>query len=41
MRGNYYTLKFAREAKERPTEWIIVPDGHQYKLLFVGKGSQS
>lgn len=25
-RANYYTLKFKRAQKERPRDWIIVPD---------------
>lgn len=35
---NYYAIKFEREAKARPTDWMIVPSGRGYRLVFVGGG---
>jgi hypothetical protein len=33
---NYYETKFAREAKENPTEWIIAPNGRGgYRLIEI------
>lgn len=35
---NAYEAKFAREAKDDPTDWIIQPIGnHKFQLLFIGK----
>jgi len=34
---NYYDAKFAREAKENPTDWIIVPAGRgEVNLVRIG-----
>lgn len=34
---NYYDAKFAREAKENPTDWIIVPAGRgEVNLVHIG-----
>ena len=34
---NYYDAKFAREAKERPVDWIIIPTGYmRYRLVNIG-----
>ena len=33
----YYAAKFAREARENPTHWIIVPSGNGwYELRKMG-----
>lgn len=33
---NYYEAKFAREAKENPTDWIIAPNGRGgYRLIEI------
>lgn len=31
--NNYYTVKFEREAKLNPAEWVIVPKNGKYKLM--------
>lgn len=35
---NYYEAKFAREAKERPTDWLIVETARpgRYTLRYTG-----
>lgn len=34
---NYYEAKFAREAKERPTDWLIIENSRGFfKLIQVG-----
>ena len=34
---NHYEAKFAREAKEHPTNWIIAPNGSNgVKLVRIG-----
>lgn len=33
---NEYEAEFAREAKDKPTDWLIVPAGRGYKLVYVG-----
>lgn len=30
----YYDAKFAREAKQHPADWIILPDG---RLHYIGR----
>ena len=33
---NYYEAKFARERKERPTDWLIVESGaNAFRLLEI------
>ncbi len=35
---NQYAAKFAREAKDNPTDWVIRPIGnHEFELMFIGK----
>ena len=34
--GNYYELKFERERRPRPVDWIIVPAGRLFKMVRVG-----
>lgn len=34
----YYEAKFIRERKDRPTDWIIVPDGPYFRLCNVNRG---
>ena len=31
-----YAAKFAREAKEKPSEWIIKPVSRGYELIKIG-----
>jgi len=35
MIANYYALKFARMKKDKPTDWIIIPDGYRFRLVRV------
>lgn len=36
--------KFAREAKENPTDWVIAPDSRRgrgkFKLVYIGEGKR-
>jgi len=33
----YYGAKFARDAKENPCHWLIIPDGGiWFKLIHIG-----
>lgn len=34
---NYYSAKFARQQKEKPTDWLILSDGPGwFKLVNIG-----
>ena len=33
---SYYAVKFEREAKENPKDWVIVPDRNGYHLEYIG-----
>ena len=33
---NYYTAKFAREAKLNPKDWMIAPVKGGYELIYIG-----
>lgn len=35
----YYEAKFAREAKEQPSDWVIAPADRPglYKLVYLGE----
>jgi hypothetical protein len=33
---NYYYAKFIREGKDVPSDWIIVPEGRGFNLIYVG-----
>ncbi|ERS04819.1 hypothetical protein Q673_06280 [Marinobacter sp. EN3] len=34
---NYYEAKFARERKDRPSDWLIVQVGRSFRLLQVAQ----
>lgn len=37
---NCYAAKFAREAKPRPSDWLIVPTrAGQFRLVYIGTPS--
>lgn len=38
---NSYQAKFEREAKDRPTDWVIVWRQGKYKLVYVGNSDET
>ena len=34
---DYYSAKFKREAKDKPTDWLIIPARGKYELRYIGK----
>lgn len=38
---NHYKAKFEREAKARPQDWVIIPSGSKFELVYLGAGKMN